>query len=257
MVNNCVEKIDKIIDKFLKEHNYNNMNNIEGIILYGSYVQGLFDEKSDIDIMIVFSNDTYINKKGYQKIDGIVIEFFEKSLQLLYDRANYDYINGEDTLNSIFSTGRILFDKNYKINELKRYILNKYIYGLPKLSKEDSCYLAVGLNKKIQKLKKLCKNNNPYYNIYYGEVLNKIMEYYVRKTGKSNIQLSKVYDIYKDDKKSNLQNKKLPDKKFRKIYIKCVESEALEDIIELYNYTIADLKINFENIIIDLKGRRH
>ena len=84
--------IREVIGEFLKDQGYLNDPNVEGVIFYGSYQTNTNTDSSDIDIMIIYSDES--NKeaiKGYKKYKGYDFEYFERTLSSLYKRAEYDY----------------------------------------------------------------------------------------------------------------------------------------------------------------------
>jgi predicted nucleotidyltransferase len=248
----------EIIEDFLKIKKYTNNKNVTGIILYGSYVQNFEGTHSDIDLLIVFHDESEkINRKGYKLYKNNKFEYFEKNLKYLYKRADDDYKNGEDTLYSIVTTGNILLDKEGEILELKNYISEKYKDGCAICSIEEKKYLAVELKICIDRLINMFKRKSSYMNIYYGIVLNKIVYFYSKIQGTSNIQSSKIFEIYKNNEIAKRQNKTLPDREFMNGYIECVENICLNKIVELFKYSVKGIYIDFNDVNIDLKERKY
>ena len=86
--------IREVIGEFLKEQGYLNDANIEGVIFYGSYQTNTNTNSSDVDLMIVYNDES--NKesiKGYKSYNGYNFEYFERTLSSLYKRADFDYLH--------------------------------------------------------------------------------------------------------------------------------------------------------------------
>ena len=147
-------EIKYIIRTFLEKQRYLDDINVEGVVFYGSYQTKTNTDDSDVDLIIIYSDNS--NKetiKAYKEFEGYNFEYFERTLKNLYDRVDNDYNNFEDTLLSAIGYGEILVDKNKKIKQLKEYILKKYKKGLPQLKEEDKVYYAKSLSKAIVNLK--------------------------------------------------------------------------------------------------------
>lgn len=253
-------KIKNVIYNFLESMGYLKNSDIEGIIFYGSYQTNTNTENSDIDLIIVYNdNSNKEDVKGYRNFSGYKFEYFERKLKNLYNRVNRDYDNFEDTLLSVIGYGEILVDKNKEIEKLKSFVLDKYRYGLPKLNENDKLYYGKALQKSIENLDFMNKNNNPYFKIYYALTLDKIRDYYNKLYGFSNMSTSKVYKLYTDEKMKVVQHKIMPEDKFIKLYIDCIKDIKYENIVTLYEYSIKNFsnKIDFYNIRLKLGNKQH
>ena len=138
--------------------------------------------------------------------------------------------------------------------------MDKFKNGLPKLEYNDNLYYAKALNKSIERLEIMDKENNPYFNIYYGITLDKISSYYNKLNGFSNISPAKIYRTYTNDKYKEAQHLKLPEAKFIKLYLECVEDIKYNNIYRLYEYSIRNLTedfIDFSNIKINIKNKQY
>ena len=51
-------------------------------------------------------------------VDGIQVEYFERTISKIYERANSDYMKCEDSLLSMIGYGEVIFDRNGKIADL-------------------------------------------------------------------------------------------------------------------------------------------
>lgn len=253
-------EIEETIKEFLKEFDYTNDRNLEGVILYGSYQTKTNKKDSDVDLIIVYSTESERETtKEYKQYKNYNFESYERTLKNLYERVDKDFVNYEDTMLSAIGYGEIIEDKNGKIKKLQEYTLEKYKNGLPKLSKQDSIYGAKSIHKSIESLKKMEIDNSPYYNTFYAITLDKIRDYYNKKNGFSNMSTSKVYRLYTDEVMQIVQHKFMPEKYFTDSYLNCINTNKFEQINKLFNYVIRDIDedVDFYNIKFKIGNRNH
>lgn len=252
--------IKQTIYSFLEEYKYLNNKNLEGVIFYGSYQTKTNNKDSDIDLIIIYNSKIKMNTiKEYRRYKNYNFENYERTLENLYNRVDNDFLNGEDTMLSAVGYGEILVDKNGKIQELKKYTLEKYKNGLPKLEKNDVIYGAKSIHKSIEYLKKMYEESSQYYLIFYSITLDKIRNYYNRKNGFSNMSTSKVYKLYTDEVMQKVQHKFMPEGCFINMYLNCIRKHGFKEIKELYEYVIRDIShnIDFYNIKFNIGNKNH
>ena len=119
--------------------------------------------------------------------------------------------------------------------------------------------LAKALHKAMERLNIMKENSNPYFNIFYGITLEKIRDFYHKLNGFSNISTANVCKLYTNKKLQEAQHKSLPEDKFINLYLNCVNNIDYRNILELYNYSIRDIKddVDFYNIRLKLGNRQH
>lgn len=253
-------EIEEIIKDFLNEFGYTKNENIEGVILYGSYQTRTNQKDSDVDLIIIYnSNYTKPAIKEYKNYKNYNFENYERTLQNLYNRVDKDFENYEDTMLSAIGYGEIIQDKNGEIKKLQEYTLKKYSKGLPKLGKADGIYGAKSIHKSIENLKKMYLEESPYYSTFYAITLDKIRDYYNKKNGFSNMSTSKVYRLYTDPLMQKVQHKSMPEKQFIDNYLECIKTNKFENINQLFQYVIRDIdeNIDFYNIRFNIGRRNH
>ena len=124
----------------------------------------------------------------------------------------------------------MLIDKNQKIKKLQDYVLTKFKEGLPQLEDDEKMNLAKSLHKSMERLGKMIESNNPYFNIFYGIVLEQIRNYYHKLNGFSNISTANVCKLYMNEKIQRAQHKKLPENIFIELYLNCVNNVEYKNI---------------------------
>lgn len=251
------------LNKFIDDMNYLKNEEVEGIVFYGSYHTKTNNEFSDIDLMILFNDDSDINQiKGYKTVNGISVEYFERTISKVYERANSDYMKCEDSLLSIIGYGEIIFDRAGKIQELVDYIKEKYSRPLPQYTKHEATYQILGIKKAVDACEELRVQNDPYFENYYFLTVERIRDFYHKLNGFSNLPQTKVCKLYTNEKLRQVQHKTIPEQEFIDIYFRTLEygltKEAkIERIKELLNYSIRKYDINFDDVRIDLGKKRY
>jgi len=251
------------LKKFIDDMGYLDNDEVEGIIFYGSYHTGTNSKFSDIDLMILFNDDSDINQiKGYKTVNGIQVEYFERTISKIYERANSDYMKCEDSLLSIVGFGEVILDRNGKIKDLKDYIIEKYKRPLPKYTKYEAIYQIASLKKCVDACEELRVSNDPYFDNYYFLTIEKIRNFYHKLKGFSNLSQTKIYKLYTDERLREAQHKKIPEKEFIDIFIKAIDNtkskeEKIKNVNELFNYSIRGYDINFNDLRIDLGKKRY
>ena len=253
----------EVLNKFIDDMNYLKNPEVEGIIFYGSFHTNTYNEFSDIDLMILFDDDSDINQiKGYKTVNGIQVEYFERTISKMHERANSDYMKCEDSLLSIIGYGEIIFDRSGKVKDLVEYIKEKYARPLPCYTKHEATYEILGLRKAVLAVEELRVQNDPYFETYFFLAVERIRNFYHKLNGFSNLPQTKVCKLYTYKELQDAQHKTVPEKEFIELYFKTIEEgtskqEKAKRIEELYDYTVRNYSINFEDVRIDLGKKRY
>ena len=232
------------LNKFIDDMNYLKNDEVEGIVFYGSYHTGTNNEFSDIDLMILFDDDSDINQvKGYKKVKGITVEYFERTISKVYERANSDYMKCEDSLLSIIGYGEIIFDRNGKVQDLVDYVKEKYSRPLPTYTKHEALYQILSVKRAVDACEELRIQNDPYFENYFFITVERIRLFYHRLNGLSNLPQTKVCKLYTNERLREVQHKRIPEQKFIDLYFRAIEygiskEEKIARINELLNYSI-------------------
>lgn len=125
-----------IIYKFLDEQDYLNRKEILGIIFYGSSNYKTDTKDSDIDLLIITNDEN--NYKGVTYVDNKKIEYFEKNVYDLAQKIEELPSNFDRSLESIFTNGKVIYDKHKTIKNLKDLVLENNEY--PRKKKQNKFY---------------------------------------------------------------------------------------------------------------------
>lgn len=121
-------KIEKYIDRMRDKYN------ITGAMITGSYVTGNMGPHSDIDIFFIW-NDEERAMRGREYYLDLEFEYFISPEWKYFDRLKNDYIAMR-----IYSTAKILYDKEKKLEKIKRKaidVVSNFSWNLTDIQKKD------------------------------------------------------------------------------------------------------------------------
>ena len=222
-----------IIYKFLDEQDYLNRKEILGIIFYGSSNYKTDTKYSDIDLLIITNDEN--NYKGVTYVDKKKIEYFEKNVYDLAQKIEELPSNFDRSLESIFTNGKVIYDKHKTIENLKDLVLENNEY--PRKKKQNKFYST-----SFSELKKTffsTDKTSPYFNYIYYNFLEEIRKEYHIQNGYSKLPVNKIKKLYENsDYSEKYYCVKLPDIEFRNLYISLLEKYKEDE----FNVLLGKLK---------------
>lgn len=222
-----------IIYKFLDEQDYLNRKEILGIIFYGSSNYKTDTKDSDIDLLIITNDEN--NYKGVTYVDNKKIEYFEKNVYDLAQKIEELPSNFDRSLESIFTNGKVIYDKHKTIENLKDLVLENNEY--PRKKKQNKFYST-----SFSELKKTffsTDKTSPYFNYIYYNFLEEIRKEYHIQNGYSKLTVNKIKKLYENsDYSEKYYCVKLPDIEFRNLYISLLEKYKEDE----FNVLLGKLK---------------
>ena len=222
-----------IIYKFLDEQDYLNRKEILGIIFYGSSNYKTDTKDSDIDLLIITNDEN--NYKGVTYVDNKKIEYFEKNVYDLAKKIEELPSNFDRSLESIFTNGKVIYDKHKTIENLKDLVLENNEY--PRKKKQNKFYST-----SFSELKKAffsTDKTSPYFNYIYYNFLEEIRKEYHIQNGYSKLPVNKIKKLYENsDYSEKYYCVKLPDIEFRNLYISLLEKYKEDE----FNVLLGKLK---------------
>lgn len=251
------------LNKFIDEMNYLKNEDVEGIIFYGSFHTGTYNEFSDIDVMILFNDDSDANQiKGFKTVNGIQVEYFERTVSKMYERADSDYMKCEDSLLSMIGYGEVIFDRNGKVKDLIQYVKEKYARPLPGYTQHEAIYQIASIKKAVDATEELRVQNDPYFDNFYFIVVERVRDFYHKLKGFSNLSQTKVYKLYTNEEIRKAQHKKIPEKEFIELFFKAIDGgttreEKVKRIRDLFDYSVREFNIDYDDLRIDLGKKRY
>lgn len=222
-----------IIYKFLDEQDYLNRKEILGIIFYGSSNYKTDTKYSDIDLLIITNDEN--NYKDVTYVDNKKIEYFEKNVYDLAQKIEELPSNFDRSLESIFTNGKVIYDKHKTIENLKDLVLENNEY--PRKKKQNKFYST-----SFSELKKTffsTDKTSPYFNYIYYNFLEEIRKEYHIQNGYSKLPVNKIKKLYENsDYSEKYYCVKLPDIEFRNLYISLLEKYKEDE----FNVLLGKLK---------------
>lgn len=222
-----------IIYKFLDEQDYLNRKEILGIIFYGSSNYKTDTKDSDIDLLIITNDEN--NYKGVTYVDNKKIEYFEKNVYDLAQKIEELPSNFDCSLESIFTNGKVIYDKHKTIENLKDLVLENNEY--PRKKKQNKFYST-----SFSEFKKAffsTDKTSAYFNYIYYNFLEEIRKEYHIQNGYSKLPVNKIKKLYENsDYSEKYYCVKLPDIEFRNLYISLLEKYKEDE----FNVLLGKLK---------------
>lgn len=245
-----MDSVIKIIKKFLLKYN---VDEIEGVLLYGSIVSGRRTTKSDIDILVCLNSNEGYQSVGCQIIDGVKVEYFVHHIDSIYDLALKQIEKNDPSHLTKFITSKIIYDRsgNFK-KEIQKI---RDLYTLPIREKHDSFIKKkmFHIKNKLDDLESI-KDSDIFYMLYY-DILNKIRELDTEINGYIIIPLAKSEKLFKDNAylKEYIESDvhKTSTEEFKNRYLECLKiydkDTMIKNIMELYKYTFKDELFDSDN----------
>ena len=235
-----MDKTRESINKFVRE--WKNKQEVEGIVVTGSYALGLHSPKSDIDVVIVFSDNYKYEQRGNNVIDGVLIEYIAKPGFLWRDLFKENFSSGNRLFANMFIVGKILFDRNGRTKKIKQeaesYLKKKY----KKMNEEKIEMAKYHLWDGLSKLKSYKnKDFNKYAPLYYLQ-LSKILMYYSRFTLIDMPATAKLYKFLNNNEfRGKYKLDGFKDKEFIYLVNMCLKKQSIKSIENLTNYVLDKL----------------
>ena len=105
------------LEKFLKNFKY--LNDIQGILVCGSYINGAPTSHSDLDVHFILKDNCDYRVKLNKEVDGLMIECFINPPKQIRKYFEEDYKSFEQSSMNQFATGEIYRDDTGIISQLK------------------------------------------------------------------------------------------------------------------------------------------
>lgn len=232
-----MEKWEKALNQFLANWKYR--EEVIAAMVCGSYITGDASKRSDVDVHIILTDAVDWRERGNEYIDGILIEYFANPPKQIRKYFEEDY-NDRSTMSMIqFITGKIIFDKNGMVKQLKEeaevWKEKKYI-EMDHSTREIKKY---GLWDSFDNLMDCYENErNDFFLVYYYSLVHLFNEY----CSLINIESIPNYQItsYLTQPQFLVKyiKESFPDNIFKELFLKAIECKSREDMI-----------INFKNLL--------
>ena len=251
------------IQDFLKAKNYLQDEHILGVLFYGSYKHGLNNQNSDIDLHIIYddSNPEHLIR-GNTFINGIRIEYFEKTISEIYNNVEEGYTTQDNATESIIGKAEIIYEKDNSMQDLQEYVLKRFKNGLPPLTESEAKEQVSIINNRMEKLKKYAEEDSYFFEHLYHLTIEKIRRFYHNLNGMPRIETSKGFKLYRDKKYQEMFSiHNIPDQRFLEMYFELIQSqgkskiEMFERLKEFYDYAKTTVDLEEHNYRIPIKSK--
>ena len=245
-----MEDVIKIIKKFLLRYD---VDEIEGVLLYGSAVSGRRTVKSDVDILVCLNSNEGYQSVGCTMVDGVKVEYFVHHIDSLYDLALKEIQKNDSSHLTKFITSKIVYDRSGKFSETISKIRDLYSLPIRENHSNSIKKSMFHIKNRLDDLESV-KDNDVFYMLYY-DILNKIRELDTEMNGYIVIPLAKSEKLFKDNDylKEYIESEihKTSTEEFKKRYLECLKLEDKDKMIkkinDLYNYTFKDEEFDSDN----------
>ena len=252
--------VHEIIQEFTKKNKYLQDEHVLGILFYGSYKYGLNNQNSDIDLHIIYddSNPNHLIR-GNTFINGTRIEYFEKTIDEIYNEVEDGYANQDNATESIIGKSEIIYEKDNSMQDLQAHVLDKFKNGLPHLTENEAKEQVSIINNRMEKLKKYAEEDSYFFEHLYHLTIEKIRRFYHNLNGMPRIETYKGFKLYKDKKYQEMFSiHHVPDREFLEMYFELIQSHGeskvvmFEKLRRFYDYYRIPIKSKNEGLNIRL-----
>ena len=255
--------VHEIIQEFIKKNKYLQDEHVLGILFYGSYKYGLNNKNSDIDLHIIYddSNPKHLIR-GNTFINGTRIEYFEKTIDEIYNEVEDGYANQDNATESIIGKSEIIYEKDNSMQDLQAHVLDKFKNGLPHLTENEAKEQVSIINNRIEKLKKYAEEDSYFFEHLYHLTIEKIRRFYHNLNGMPRIETYKGFKLYKDKKYQEMFSiHHIPDREFLEMYFELIQSHGeskvvmFEKLKRFYDYSRRTVELDEHNYRIPIKSK--
>lgn len=259
-------KLIKSFIIYMKEKygiDYLNDSRYLGMMYYGSRLTGNYNKTSDLDLCIICDSSSEKEYKGVIKINGIDVEYIEKTEESIYSTIDSDYKRRNSFPKSAYSRAYIIFEKDNCITRIKKYVncLFDKDFELPLIG-EVLDDLAV-IDSRISDLKLLSKSNDDSFDIMYYTLLDRIKTSYHKMNNLSRIEIYKAVRAYKDSnyKETALGIDTPIDECYISLFLQCFNSsgltndEKLKRLDNLVEYIKTNYNLDSNNFEFEIYKR--
>ena len=255
--------VHEIIEEFIKKNKYLQDEHVLGILFYGSYQYGLNNQNSDIDLHIIYDDSKPKHLiRGNTFINGTRIEYFEKTIDEIYNEVEDGYANQDNATESIIGKSEIIYEKDNSMQDLQAYVLNKFKNGLPHLTENEAKEQVSIINNRMEKLKKYAEEDSYFFEHLYHLTIEKIRRFYHNLNGMPRIETYKGFKLYQDKKYQEMFSiHHIPDRKFLEMYFELIQSqgdsktEMFEKLKEFYDCSKRTVEFDEHNYRIPIKSK--
>ncbi len=235
------EKWEIALEKFIKK--WENKKNVTGALVCWSYITGNPSKHSDIDIHIILDSKTLRRERGNKIVDGVLIEYFANPIKRHHEYLEEDIKSRRKINSHMFTTGKIIFDKNGDLKKLIQYSKKYFTKKNLKQNKTQTELAKYHIWDMCDNLEEVFEDNTKeFFFVFYND-LNDLFETYAKFLQFDSLPIHKLKRFLVDEKdKKKYHIKNFPDEKFVKMYINAInikdKSKMMKEYQKLTNHIL-------------------
>lgn len=171
---------------------------VVGALVCGSYVTGSPSKHSDIDVQIILAEGTAWRERGNRIVDGFLIEYFANPPAQMPGYFREDHSDNAAMAATMFATGRILFDKEGVLPDLRREARKWLRKRHAKPGKTWLKLNGYGLWDRLDNLQDAHERQAPDFAYVYHDALNAIYAAYAKLLGQPILHPHQQYRVLTD-----------------------------------------------------------
>jgi hypothetical protein len=191
-----------------------------GALIAGSYVTGKPNPRSDLDLYIVTKPGTKWRERGNKVIDGFLIEYFANPPEQIRKYFADNFAQSSAMSLTPYTTGRILFDKDGVLAQLRRDAQRWLDKPRRRLRRADRSIEAYRLWDGLDNLQDAFERGAPDVAYVYHHALCRLFEIYTRSLGQIVPGVSKTHGLLtSDDVRRKYSHPAYPDPTFARAFV--------------------------------------
>lgn len=208
-----------------------------GILLTGSYATNTQTEASDIDIRLIFDNESTHTIKGIKYIDNYKVSYFGENSGMVKRRMSIDFSRNSRFEARLYTLGKNLYDRDGNVEELIQYakifMENEF---QKKLINDDVILNMYSLHTGYEYISNLSTNHS-FYTYNYISLLKAMLQTYSYILNYEMAIDIKLDKILSDSSYCEInQWREFPDHFFIELWIKSITKIKKKNIEAIYNY---------------------
>ena len=227
------------LNKFIKP--YINDEEVEAILLVGSYAVGNQNEYSDIDVYVILNDQAEYRERGNKLVEGYLIEYFVNPVYKVREYLEEDKRGHGGSMANMLLHCQVLLDRHGIVEELKEEAqVAKEKQPEKDIMKYYACwhafdeYLAAAYHNELQ----------------YYLCLKYLVDCYLANNGYCILPEQKIEKFFKDaEYRARYDIGAFPNNEFNELVIKCFDVPARHNLKALYDYVIEDGKFDINNFV--------
>jgi hypothetical protein len=228
-----MEKWEIALNKFLE--NWRTNPEVVGCLVCGSFITGNPSNHSDIDIHLILSDEIEWRERGNKIIDGLLIEYFANPPKQIIKYFESDKAKNSTMSLVQFLTGRILFEKDNIISELKSKAKEYFDADFKEMNPTVIELTKYSLWDMEDNLRDLYESNAQDFVFSYHNALKELFEKYLKflKLPVGHYYKYLAYLNSETSRKKYLLDE-FTDNEFGKIYMMALVTEEKTKMMEYY-----------------------